>query len=156
MRIFLSYVQADKELARKLGARLEKEGFDVWDRERDVLPGDNWALKAGEALEAADSLVVIVSPDSVNSEMVHREIQYALGDMKKEGRVFAVLARPTEDLPWILKMFQVLHASRGIGNVARRIAVALSLTVAQKERARKALRKASRASRSTRAAHGAG
>ncbi len=140
MRIFLSYVQADREFARKLASRLEAEGFDTWDRARDIFPGDNWALRAGEALEAADAVVVVVSPDSVKSEMVQREIQFALGDPKKDGRVFPVVARPTVNLPWVLKLFRVLDASRGLGEVTKRIVVALPLTKAQKARARKALK----------------
>jgi len=125
MRVFLSYARADKELAKKLGDQLAGKGFDVWDPGREILPGDNWALKLGDALEMSDAVVVILSPDSVQSESVQREIQFALGDPKKQGRLFPVLARRATQVPWILKKLKILDAGRGIGNVTWKIASAL-------------------------------
>jgi hypothetical protein len=125
MHIFLSYERADQELARRLGEQLSGKGFDVWDPAREVFPGENWARKVGDALKMADAVVVILSPDAVKSELVQQEIQFTIGDPKKEGRLFPVLARRTSDIPWILTKLKVLDASKGVGNVISSIVARL-------------------------------
>jgi hypothetical protein len=134
MRVFLSYAHADEKLARKLGDQLVEKGFHVWDPKREILPGDNWARELGDALERSDAVVVILSPDSVKSEWVKREIQFAIGDPKKEGRLFPVLARRPSEVPWILKRLNVLDASQGVGSVSNAIASALRASQARRVR----------------------
>ncbi len=140
MRIFLSYAQADRRFAQKLASLLRNQGLDVWDPATDVLPGDNWGLKIGDALEMSDAVVVILSPDSAKSVWVQHEIQFALGDPKKEGRLFPVLARRTTQLPWILKKLNVLDATQGAQHVSRAIVSALRRDKAEKVRGVKAAR----------------
>ena len=78
MRVYLSFVQQDRKWADDLTNRLGKLGFDVWNFGRDVLPGDNLGNKIGRALEEADAMIVLVTPASMKSEWVSREIEYAL------------------------------------------------------------------------------
>jgi hypothetical protein len=51
MKVFLSYADADKEFVKDLASRLSKAGYEVWDPDWEVLPGDNLPLKIGEALK---------------------------------------------------------------------------------------------------------
>src|SRR3990172_3346322 len=110
MQVFLSYSEADREFARQLAEQLSNRGCEVWDPSDQLFPGDNWPLKTGEALKESKAMVVLLSPDSMKSEWVRGEIQYALGSRNYEGRVFSVLVRPTADIPWILSKFQILRA----------------------------------------------
>lgn len=55
-------------------------------------------------------MVVLLSPDSMKSEWVRGEIEYALGSRNYEGRLIPVLVRPTREIPWILREFQILQA----------------------------------------------
>lgn len=125
MQIFLSYERADEKLAARLREQLSKKGFDVWDPAREIFPGTNWARQVGDALEMSDAMVVILSPDSVKSELVQQEIEFAISDRKKEGRLIPVLARRTSDIPWILTKLKVLDASRGVESVSGEIATRL-------------------------------
>lgn len=122
MKVFLSYVESDKEFAQDLAARLSKEGYEVWDPNREVYPGDNWPLKIGEALQQSEAMVVVLSPESMQSEWVHREIEYALGSSNYAERLIPVLLRPTEDIPWILGKFKPMHVGKNRAAVSRRIA----------------------------------
>jgi hypothetical protein len=97
MQIFLSYSQADRTFAKALTSQLERRGFSVWSSGEDVLPGDNVWLRTGEALKRSKAMVVLVSPDSMRSESVRREIEFALGDPNYEGRLFPVRVRETPD-----------------------------------------------------------
>ncbi len=112
MQVFISYAAKDREIARELGSALTKRGLKVWLADEQVLPGDNWSLKIGEALDRSKAMLVLLSPDAVKSELVRREIQYALSSPKYEGRVIPVIVRPTKDIPWILRKFHVTRLDR--------------------------------------------
>lgn len=125
MQIFLSYARSDETFAKALSSQLERRGFSVWSPGEEVLPGDNVWLRTGEALKKSKAMVVLLSPDSMRSEHVRREIQYALGDPNYEGRLFPVRIRPTEDVPWILRKFRTFDAGRSAAKVSESIANAL-------------------------------
>lgn len=105
MRIFISHAHDDAELARELSKNLESQGFEVFDPAVELLPGDNWHLEIGKALEASQAMVVLISPEGARSTSVQGEIQYALGSEKFEGRLIPVEVKPTRDVPWILRRF---------------------------------------------------
>src|SRR6266487_333029 len=105
MKVFLSYASEDREVAKELASHLAKEKIEAWDPAEALFPGDNWALKIGKALEQSDAMVVLLSPNSVKSEWVLHELQYALSTPHYKGRVIPVVVRPTKDIPWILKRF---------------------------------------------------
>jgi hypothetical protein len=125
MQIFLSYVQSDEAFAKALSSQLARRGLSVWSPHEEVLPGDNLWLHIGNALKNSKAMVVLVSPDSMRSENVRREIEYALGDPNYEGRVFPVQVRPTENIPWILRKFKTLDAKQSAARVSESIAIAL-------------------------------
>lgn len=125
MRIFFSYASKDREFAQALSSQLAKHGFRVWTMEDEILPGDNIWLRVGEALKSSRAMVVLLSPDSVRSENLRREIEYALGNPAYEGRVFPVLVRPTKAIPWILRRFKVLDGKQNVAKIGASIAESL-------------------------------
>jgi hypothetical protein len=125
MQIFLSYARADESFAKALSSQLEKRGFAVWSPAEEALPGDNVWLRTGEALKKSKAMVVLLSPDSIRSEHVRREIEYALGDPNYEGRLFPVRVRETHDIPWILRRFKTFDFGRGAARLSESIADAL-------------------------------
>jgi TIR domain len=122
MQIFLSYARADEAFARALSSQLEKRGFSVWSPTEEVLPGDNVWLRTGEALRRSKAMVVLISPDSMRSEHVRREIEYALGDSNYEGRLFPLRVRATHDVPWILRKIKTFDFGRSAARASRFIA----------------------------------
>jgi len=145
VQVFLSYSDADRDFARQLASQLSKQKCEVWDPSDQLFPGDNWPLKIGEALKQSKAMVVLLSPDSMKSEWVRGEIQYAIGSRDYEGRVFPVLVRKTADIPWILRKFDILPAGSP-ATISRHIAGALSRKKLPNLRARLARRKLKRAS----------
>ncbi len=125
MQVFISYDQSDEAFAKALSSQLSKRGLSVWSANQEVLPGDNPWLRVGEALKKSRAMVVLVSPDSMRSEWVRREIEYALGDPNYQGRVFPVKVRPTNDMPWILRKFKIFDAKQTAARVSASIAEAL-------------------------------
>jgi hypothetical protein len=102
MRIFISYADRDRRYATALGKALKDASQDIWEPQ-DLKPGENWRLKSGEALAGADAVVVLLSPESVASDWVRKEIEFAISSPRFKGRLVPVLVRPARDIPWILR-----------------------------------------------------
>lgn len=102
MKVFLSYARDDQEAARDIATRLKDQGLDVWFDEWRIASGDNVAKQVGKALDEADAMVVLVSPESMKSRSVREEIDFALTTPRFEGTLIPVVLKPTAQMPWIL------------------------------------------------------
>jgi len=122
MNVFISYSDKDLKVAEKLASLLSEARMNVWLDRNEILLGDNWSLEQGKALQRSDAMVVLVSPDSVASETVRREVAYALSSPKFEGRVVPVVVRPTTDIPWLLRTMQMIHPQGAHGQAVKRMA----------------------------------
>ena len=90
MKVFISHAHENEALAKKLGKALKRAGWDVWDDEQ-ILPGDNWAEKIGQALEESQAMVVLLTGAALSSSNVRWEIDYALGTKRLKNRLIPVL-----------------------------------------------------------------
>jgi hypothetical protein len=82
-QVFISYSRKDIKFARRLASDLESAGFDVWWDISDLQGGDDWVRFIPAAIEASQYFVVLLSPDSIQSEWVAKEYSYALRLRKK-------------------------------------------------------------------------
>lgn len=96
--VFISHSSADKDFARKLTSALRKSGIEVWIDEAEIKGGSSLFDRISAGLIETDYLVVILSPNSVSSEWVNREINSALLEEieKKQVRVIPVLYKSCE------------------------------------------------------------
>lgn len=117
MKVFLSHSKSDETVARKVASALQDAGMEVWDHHIEILPGDNWAEKIARALRESEAMVVLLSPDALRSEWLHKEIEYALGEKRYSNRLIPVLIPPPEtfsqeNIPWILKKLNMIELSK--------------------------------------------
>ena len=134
MKVFISHAHSDEQLAQKVAAILQEAGLEVWDAMREIMPGDNWAQHVSNALQESEAMVVLLTPDAVQSEWVRREmrwnIEYALGEVRFRSRLIPVVAGDpdvlyTESVPWILRHQKMVdlteheNEEEGIREVAR-------------------------------------
>lgn len=108
MKVFLSHSHADALLAGRVRKALAESGFELWDPQRDILPGDNWASEVAHALEESDAMVVLLTPAAARSPSVKREIEYALGAKNYSNRLIPVVVGnreglPADEIPWIVR-----------------------------------------------------
>lgn len=75
--IFISYSKQDIDFVRYLRAMLESEGFWVWMDEARLHPGDEWWDSIVQNIEQASAVIVVMSPNSLDSKWAQREILYA-------------------------------------------------------------------------------
>ena len=81
-RAFFSYSRLDSEFALKLAQDLRSAGAAVWLDQLDISPGQHWDTAIEKAVNNSSILLVILSPNSVESENVMDEVTYALEEKK--------------------------------------------------------------------------
>jgi len=117
MQVFISHSGKDAMIARQLAHRLSEVGLKVWIREDEILPGDNWAKKVGQALEESDLMVVLVTPQAFESEWLREDIQYALTAGRYQGRLIPVFfgseSETSSEVPWILRKLNAVQLKEG-------------------------------------------
>ena len=113
MQIFISHSHNDEMFARKVASILEDQGLIVWEASNEIFPGDNWAAKISQGLQESNAMVVLLTPESLKSVLVQREVEYALGSKEYRKRLIPVLIDPDktiaeDDIPWILKRLNII------------------------------------------------
>ena len=78
MKIFLSHNSNDKDVVEAIGSWLTNKGYSVWLDKWCLSAGDSLIEKIGEGIETSDKLVVFLSPDSVDSNWVKKEVASGL------------------------------------------------------------------------------
>ncbi|HEY7724501.1 MAG TPA: toll/interleukin-1 receptor domain-containing protein [Anaeromyxobacteraceae bacterium] len=106
-RVFLSYAADDKQAAEQLAEGLRGQSLEVW-TDALLVPGENWAAGMADALGQSDAMVVLLTPRSVESEWVRRDIDYALSSKRFERRLIPVVIGG-ERAPWLAKAPWVLR-----------------------------------------------
>lgn len=96
-KVFISHTAVDKRFVRRLKARIESAGYDVWLDEHDLLAGDPLAEQIAEALKRAKAVLVVVSKASVASRWLRYELNITTQRMiKGECRVIPVVIDDSE------------------------------------------------------------
>lgn len=98
IEIFCCYAHQDETLLNKLRTHLkplQREGIiEVW-HDRDISPGEEWEQEINEHLNKAQIILLLVSPDFLDSEYCYSiEMKHAIERHKKgEVRVIPVILR---------------------------------------------------------------
>ena len=114
MKVFLSHLSTDKDLVRKISDELKKWGMDLWDDTYEIYPGDNWAQVTSQALQESQAMIVLLTPESLDSKWIRWDIEYALGNVAYKQRLIPVLVGDPnrfeqEKIPWIFKHLKVVN-----------------------------------------------
>lgn len=104
LRIFVSYSHADIRFVRKLCNDLDKYGYQVWRDERELRVGDSIAEKIREAIDSTDFFLLVISPESIASPWVRREIDVGLNaELDGEIKKFLPVLYRDMDIPSLIK-----------------------------------------------------
>jgi len=78
-KVFLAYVEEDREAVLKLFAGLQAHGMDPWLDRRKLMPGQNWPRSIERAIEVSDFFLACLSHRSVAKPgRFQSELRYAL------------------------------------------------------------------------------
>jgi len=78
--VFISYKREDRDHALRLAAAIMEEGYSVW-WDLELIAGEYFDNAITRELDRADSVVVLWSNRSVNSDFVKNEADYALAKL---------------------------------------------------------------------------
>jgi hypothetical protein len=82
-KVFVSYSRKDIEFAKKLTGELQKSELDFWVDWEGIPPSVDWMRQIEKGIEEADTFIFILSPDSIQSKICKKEIEYAVKNGKR-------------------------------------------------------------------------
>jgi predicted nucleotide-binding protein len=126
-RVFISYARGDIEIARSLTQSLRVLSIDAWLDVDSLVPGERFDRAIRQGLSTSDALVFLVTPSSLASPWVERELT-AFAESSHRPLIPVVVAPLTfADLPERLRNYQALLLSGGsdVAEVAEKIAAAV-------------------------------
>jgi nucleotide-binding universal stress UspA family protein len=89
-RLFLSHSSQDDAFVRGLQQALGDLGQDVWIDSRELRGGDPLWEEIQKAIDEASAYAVLVSPASLQSKWVGKELRHALEVQKARGKALAL------------------------------------------------------------------
>lgn len=102
-RFFISYRSRDPDmtLAQTFYDQLTVAGHDVFMAAASIRMGDNWPQRVNDALEAANYFILLLSPQSITSEMVIEEVRQAkhLLDTRQRPMILPIRVNLPMDVP---------------------------------------------------------
>ncbi|HEY3476475.1 MAG TPA: SUMF1/EgtB/PvdO family nonheme iron enzyme [Anaerolineales bacterium] len=108
MSTFISYSRADGPFAIRLAKDLKSAGYDVWLDQLDIPTGARWDDEIESALEACTTFMIVLSPQSLQSQNVKDEIGYAIDS----GKDILPVKIKSGDIPFRLRRFQYVDFSQ--------------------------------------------
>jgi predicted regulator of Ras-like GTPase activity (Roadblock/LC7/MglB family) len=96
--VFLSYSRKDRDAVAAMVSALRAAGEEVWVDLDEIVPSTVWMEEIKTAIANADSVIFVITPDSVASQVCGLELQDAV-ELSK--RIVPVIIRdtPVQDVP---------------------------------------------------------
>src|SRR5215470_1493317 len=76
-RIFISYSRVDMPFANRLEAALKARGFEPLIDRAEIFAFEDWWKRIEVLIERADTVVFVISPDAVASNVCQKEVSFA-------------------------------------------------------------------------------
>ncbi|MEO1553176.1 MAG: TIR domain-containing protein [Pseudomonadota bacterium] len=132
LRVMLSYARADAEaFASELADGLEAANFDVLLDLHDIEAATDWQARLREMIRSVDTLVVIITPGWISSELCNWELEEAL---RQNKRIIPLIhIEPTDTAPpdEISKLNYIFFDQRqSFGAALKQLAPALRVNLA--------------------------
>ena len=121
--IFVSYSSKDRPFALSFCKALESLGARIWIDQLGIKLGQNWDNAIEEALETADTFLLLISPTAADSQNVQDEVSIA---KEKNKKLVPVLIMPC-DLPMRWKRLQYADLTTDAEKAIRDIVQELGL-----------------------------
>ncbi len=126
-QVFIAHSSRDKKLARRIAHDLKQNSVRVWIDEAQMAPGDSLYRSLNLGLAESDYICVILSPSSLSSKWVQREVAAGEALEIEDGRlrIVPVLYRRCDIPPFLRDRIyeDMRHHSRyekGLARLLRR------------------------------------
>ncbi len=81
--VFISYAREDRDFVQRLHEALGARGKSSWVDWEGIPPSAEWMAEIHAAIDAADTFLLVISPDSASSEVCGQEIEFAHARRKR-------------------------------------------------------------------------
>lgn len=92
-QLFISYSRKDTEFAKQLTESFAAQNMEAWVDWQDIPPSVDWMKEIQMGIEQADIFLLVVSPDSIRSNVCAQEVEHAVLNGK---RMIPVVARDVD------------------------------------------------------------
>jgi tetratricopeptide (TPR) repeat protein len=96
LKVFVSYSRADLAFVNRLDAALGPEGIKLYTDRHDIEAFEDWRARITELIAASDTVLLVLSPDSVVSESCRKEVDIAT---RLNKRFAPIIARDIGNAP---------------------------------------------------------
>ena len=106
--VFISHSNQDRAFVTRLVALLRKNRIPYWYSPKHIIGAAQWHDEIGKALARCDWFVVVLTPRSVNSRWVKKELLFALNSALYDDRIVPILVRDCDfrHLSWTLDQIE--------------------------------------------------
>ena len=106
--IFLSHSSQDRSFVTRLTKVFKQNGIHYWYSATHIKGAKQWHDEIGKALSRCDWFLLILTPKSVKSTWVKRELLYVLNESRYNERIIPLLRKPCahSELSWTLSEYQ--------------------------------------------------
>lgn len=106
--VFLSHASQDRAKAQRLRETLVAHGVPVWFSSHHIRGSQQWQDEIGAALARCGWFMILLTPHSIKSMWVKRELRYALSERRYEDRIIPLLLKKCDvrTLSWTLPQYQ--------------------------------------------------
>lgn len=133
--IFISYARLDKNIVYPEITRLQREGYEIWYDDQDIVTGRSWGPEIQEALQECTCFIVFITQHASESSHVREEIRVALALDKPFIRIdWEKAVPPTEFKGQVDKIHALKRYSLHKPDYEKRLQRALSDHVAPRPR----------------------
>jgi hypothetical protein len=113
-QVFISYSHRDEEFVTRLASDLHQQvSGGVWFDRSDLQAGQRWRDKIAAGIRDCKALILVLSPDALDSVEVHKELDQAL---QANTTIIPILYRPVKsfgDLEQLVRSTQYIDLRAG-------------------------------------------
>lgn len=89
-KVFISYSHEDVKIVKQFAFQLSLRGFDIWMDEKNIAFGGAYTTAIFNGIHESDYYLVFISKNSINSNWVGAEIDFALREKIERKKLIIV------------------------------------------------------------------
>ena len=122
-KIFISYSHQDIKLVKQFAFQLSLRGFDIWMDEKNIALGGTYTTAILNGIHESDYYLVFISKNSIKSNWVDAEIDFALKEKIEHKKLIIVPIKLDDaDMPVALTNLDYVDARFSIVTAANELA----------------------------------
>lgn len=121
--VFISHSDQDRQFVTNVVEALQRHGIPAWYSRKNLVGAQQWHDEIGAALQRCDWFAIVLSPNSIKSMWVKRELVFALQEERFENKIVPLLYLPCEykQFSWTLSSYQMIDFTHSFEDGCREL-----------------------------------